>query len=221
MNVEELLEVLGNPTRLKILRLLSDGPKYLLELARELDLSEPAILKHLVILERYGLVSSFKRDSSIGPPRKYYYLKAGFTVDVGFTDGLFDISVRSLEGSVCEEVNGVKEEFEKIKRIEDCVEAVEKVAVLSESIDREILKLRRMEASLLALKKEIYRYLGGLLNTLCETYLERKIAEWIILSRDRELLEEMKTTLNIPDSELKLILNKLRSRIPYLDRFIG
>ncbi|MEM2739904.1 MAG: hypothetical protein QXQ29_03790, partial [Candidatus Bathyarchaeia archaeon] len=163
----------------------------------------------------------FKRGSSIGPPRKYYYLKAGFPVDGGFTDGLFDISVRSLEGSVCEEVNGVKEEFERIKRIENYVEAVEKAAVLSEFIDREIFKLRRMEASLLALKREIYRYLGELLDILCETYLERKIAEWVILSRDRGLLEEVKTTFNIPDSEFRLILDKLRSRIPYVDRFIG
>lgn len=221
MRVEELLEVLGNPTRLKILKLLAEGPKYLLELSRELDLSEPAILKHLAILERSGLVSSFKRDSSIGPPRKYYYLKAGFTVDVGFTDGIFDVSIMSLEGSICEEVNGVREEFERVKRIEDCVEAVERVAMLSDLIDKELLRLRRMEASLLALKREIYRHLEELLDTLCETYLEKKVAEWIILSRNRELLGEAKSSLNIPDSEFKLIVEKLRSRIPCVDRFIA
>jgi ArsR family transcriptional regulator len=220
MSIEDLLEVLGNPTRLKILRSLADGPKYLLELARELDLSEPAILKHLIILERYGLISSFKRDSKTGPPRKYYYLKTGFTVDVGFTDGLFDISVRRLEEPICEEVESIAEELQRVKRIKNCVEAVEKVATLSELIDRELSKLRRKEASLLALKSEIYRYLGELLETFCETYLERKIAEWMILSQSRErLLDEVKTALNISDTEFKLIVEKLRSKIPYIDRF--
>lgn len=97
---------------------------------------------------------------------------------------------------------------------------MEKVATLSELIDRELSKLRRKEASLLALKSEIYRYLGELLETFCETYLERKIAEWMILSQSRErLLDEVKTALNISDTEFKLIVEKLRSKIPYIDRF--
>ncbi|MEM1559074.1 MAG: ArsR family transcriptional regulator [Candidatus Bathyarchaeia archaeon] len=224
MSIEELLEVLGNQTRLRILRSLAVGPKYLLELARELNLSEPAILKHLNILERYGLISSFKRNSSIGPPRKYYYLKTGFSIDLGFTDGVFDISIRSLEESICGEVEGVKGELENIKRIEDCREAIERISILSELVDRDLTRLRMVEASLLALKREIYRYLDELLRILCDTYIERRLAERIILSRGKEmdlLLDELREIFNLTDTEFRLILDKLRAKIPCLDRFIS
>ena len=49
---------LADPTRRAILARLSGGEASVLELAEPFDMSQPAISKHLKILERAGLVSS-------------------------------------------------------------------------------------------------------------------------------------------------------------------
>jgi len=49
---------LADPTRRQILARLTGGEASVLELAEPFDMSQPAISKHLKILERAGLVSS-------------------------------------------------------------------------------------------------------------------------------------------------------------------
>lgn len=48
---------LANPTRRKILAILADGKKPVTRLAEPFDMTQPAISKHLKVLERAGLVA--------------------------------------------------------------------------------------------------------------------------------------------------------------------
>ena len=47
---------LADPTRRKILALLADGEKTVTQLAEPFNISQPAISKHLKVLERAGLI---------------------------------------------------------------------------------------------------------------------------------------------------------------------
>ncbi|MBL8549323.1 MAG: winged helix-turn-helix transcriptional regulator [Hyphomonadaceae bacterium] len=49
---------LADPTRRAILARLADGEASVAELAKPFDMSQPAISKHLKVLERAGLISS-------------------------------------------------------------------------------------------------------------------------------------------------------------------
>ncbi|MGC8932399.1 MAG: ArsR/SmtB family transcription factor [Candidatus Methanodesulfokora sp.] len=69
-----LLELLSNSTRRRMLRLLAERPRYLLELSNELGVSKQAVLKHLRYMESKGLLEKIVDRSTI-PPRKYYRLK--------------------------------------------------------------------------------------------------------------------------------------------------
>ena len=57
---------LGDPTRLKILSMLSRGEKTVTELAKPFKMSMPAITKHLKVLEQAGLISRGK-DAQFRP----------------------------------------------------------------------------------------------------------------------------------------------------------
>jgi DNA-binding transcriptional ArsR family regulator len=50
------LAALADPTRRKILALLADGDKTVTQLAERFDMTQPAISKHLRVLERAGLI---------------------------------------------------------------------------------------------------------------------------------------------------------------------
>jgi DNA-binding transcriptional ArsR family regulator len=57
-----VFQVLGEPRRLAILELLRDGERPVGELVDHLDLSQPAVSKHLRVLKEAGLVD-VRRDA--------------------------------------------------------------------------------------------------------------------------------------------------------------
>ena len=59
---------LADPTRRAIIRRLTEGEATVTELARPFAMSQPAISKHLKVLERAGLVSR-RRDAQRRPCR--------------------------------------------------------------------------------------------------------------------------------------------------------
>jgi len=60
---ERTFDALGNPVRRKILRILSDQPRAVGEIASDLPVSRPAVSKHLRILEQVNLVSHEKKGN--------------------------------------------------------------------------------------------------------------------------------------------------------------
>ena len=64
---EAALLALGDPTRLAILERLTDGPSAVVDLARELPISRPAVSQHLRVLKDAGLVI----DQAVGNRRIY------------------------------------------------------------------------------------------------------------------------------------------------------
>lgn len=64
-----LIDALGNGTRLKILRELSQRPKYVSELTESVGMDGKTAVHHLSTLEEAGMVNWYMRGN-----RKYYEL---------------------------------------------------------------------------------------------------------------------------------------------------
>ena len=52
---------LGDPTRREMLRILAGGERGVVELASNFELTQPAVTKHLNVLENAGLISRERR----------------------------------------------------------------------------------------------------------------------------------------------------------------
>ncbi|WP_350454411.1 metalloregulator ArsR/SmtB family transcription factor [Slackia heliotrinireducens] len=59
-DLESLFKALGEPTRLKIVRLLTERHHCARSLSQTLGISEPAVSQHMTVLKRVGLVSSYR-----------------------------------------------------------------------------------------------------------------------------------------------------------------
>jgi DNA-binding transcriptional ArsR family regulator len=59
-HLDDLFQALADPTRRVMVQRLSRGPASVSELAEPLEMSLPAVIQHLQILEASGLVSSAK-----------------------------------------------------------------------------------------------------------------------------------------------------------------
>lgn len=80
--IEELMDLLGNKTRRRILESLSKEPLYITQMIDMLNVQAQAIMRHLKKLEQQGFVHSYERASLGGPPRKYYAIKNAMRANV-------------------------------------------------------------------------------------------------------------------------------------------
>lgn len=67
-----IFEALSNPHRLKIIAVLSQGRRYVSQLAREVQMSRPLLYMHLQKMEEAGLVTSSLELSDDGKAMKFY-----------------------------------------------------------------------------------------------------------------------------------------------------
>lgn len=111
MELDQILAILENPIRRKILMKLSGDTNYPLQLSKELHVSQQAIMKHLKVLEENDFVRSFEeRSDKGGPPRKVYAPRRRYCVriDIGpnsYSEGFYtfrsyDVKKKEDKGSI-------------------------------------------------------------------------------------------------------------------------
>jgi DNA-binding transcriptional ArsR family regulator len=61
----QMCQALADPTRILILYFLTDGPRYVTELAEMLDVSQPTVSRHLKVLRDRGLVTATREGNTV------------------------------------------------------------------------------------------------------------------------------------------------------------
>jgi DNA-binding transcriptional ArsR family regulator len=59
--IADILKALAHPTRVKILKYLSDGEKCVKDIWQELNIPQPTVSQHINILKSAGIIS-FRKD---------------------------------------------------------------------------------------------------------------------------------------------------------------
>jgi DNA-binding transcriptional ArsR family regulator len=60
---ELVLDALGDPTRRRVLELLREGPRAVVDIAADLPVSRPAVSQHLRVLKGAGLVTERRQGT--------------------------------------------------------------------------------------------------------------------------------------------------------------
>jgi len=135
-SVDRVLQIVGNETRRKILNLLSEEPHYISQLAKKLDVTQPAILKHLSLLEKCGLIESFWRKSPLGAARKYYRICDSVGIEIAIDPARFMVAKqpRMMSCSKYRETEGLIEKLtDEINKAEDMAAKAAKATELLET----------------------------------------------------------------------------------------
>ena len=86
-----LLEIIGSGTRLRLLELLNVRARSINELARNLGVTQQAVMKHLAMLERNGIVQQVKINSK-SKVRSVYTVSKPLTLGYTFKSLLLSSS---------------------------------------------------------------------------------------------------------------------------------
>lgn len=128
MDLEAILDVMGCKTRRDILYLLTEEPRFVSEISKELEIGQKAIIEHLRAMEELGMLTSSFKKIERGRPRKYY----------GITQ---DIEIKIFIGPDSIRMNVIGEEFSELRAVEEKLRmgqegAVDELKLLIEKYDR-------------------------------------------------------------------------------------
>jgi len=96
MESAQLLDILGNENRRKILQLLASRPCYMSEIAERLDVGAKAILGHLLLLERAGLIEANVDEQR----RKYFHITDNLRLEVFVSPYSFEVETTTIAFSI-------------------------------------------------------------------------------------------------------------------------
>jgi predicted transcriptional regulator len=208
MNNEDLdiiFSILENPIRRKILAKLAKEQHYPLQLSKELNISQQAIMKHLKVLEDNKLVVSFEEKSTLGgPPRKSYISNKHISlrIDVGpntFNTEIYDY--KEIEDKISDDLElktedrkvevdkfkDFEEQYKEIKTIQDPSKKLTELSKVIQDMDKELEELKLKRVKLLNIREEVVHESNRLIGELCREYNERKILYYLLSHKEREV----------------------------------
>jgi ArsR family transcriptional regulator len=106
MDLEAILDVMGCKTRRDIINLLTDEPKFVSEISKELEVGQKAIIEHLRAMEELGLLSSSFQKIERGRPRKYYDISQDIQIQIFIGPGAIKMNVIGQEFSELHTLEG-------------------------------------------------------------------------------------------------------------------
>jgi len=143
---ERLMDILGNPNRRRILRLLAEKPCYVTEISERLKLSPKAVLEHLEVLQSSGLVECFYGEQK----RKYYYVSRDVHLEIFLSPFNFEIScpeaesldIRALREKLSSALNRIFEaEGDLSDRIKTLHSLVRELSSIQRALHSELVRL--------------------------------------------------------------------------------
>jgi len=107
----ELLDILGNENRRRILQLLSFRPFYFNEMAKRLDVGPKAVIDHLVMLERAGLVECYQDQGR----RKYFRIVRKTVLEVAVSPHSYGVRAFLSEDAPKVEDSGLVQDMKLLR----------------------------------------------------------------------------------------------------------
>jgi predicted transcriptional regulator len=201
--IDDILEVLENPTRRMILRELAREPRYSLQLAQMLNVSQQAIMKHLRAMEDKEMVTvMIEKSDAGGPPRKCYVASRRFSVTIDMGPGLFEEVVREF-GEATEQDD--RESYGEEKPLERLSEAMSELERLNGEMDA----LEGRRAMLVQEKERLMRSAYELAERACDDEDSKRVLRHLIEGGSLTV-EGVAESLNMREKAARDALDKLR-----------
>ncbi len=214
--IGEFLDLLGNNTRRRILESLTNEPKYFIQLSKEIGVSQQAVLKHLFLLENFGLIESFKAKSNLAAPdRKYFQLNRSVYLSIGITGNSMEIKMENIKGpNKIRSKNNIAIESKEvsIKKDKEITDILKNTKHKLELLAKRMQELEDEKIHLLKEKQQILEITHQVIRESLKEDLARRILYSNLISREITDIEELSEILNTREKEIKIVVKSLEDR---------
>jgi len=189
-NIDLILDAIENRTRREIIKRLILRDQYPLQLAKDLRVSQQAIMKHLEILEKSNIVKlKGMEKSDQGPQRKVYEINQSFLLTISLTPNFFEI--RKVD---------VKENENKLEK-EDLDYLIGKL----KETENKIKEIEKELVELVELKDSIVSKINEMIGKKIKNEMERNVLISYLSSLD---IEKVSEETNVPEYLIKTMIDK-------------
>jgi predicted transcriptional regulator len=212
-DLDEVITILGNPTRRLILKRISNEPGYSLQIAKDMGLSQQLVASHLGAMEEVGLVDSRLEESTRGPKRKVYTLSKSLLVTIELAPHLFNSRMISFSAEpetsdITEDFSEILDEFDSIAEDGEDQEQIDSLAGLLERIDNMLDRIEEQRAVLLYIRNAVVKRASVLVRKI-EKPNARRVLYYILHSHDEDVAN-ISDSLNLREDAVREILKQLK-----------
>jgi len=199
MEPVELLDILGNENRRRILQLLSFRPFYFNEMAKRLDVGPKAVIDHLEMLEKAGLIECYHDKTR----RKYFRIARNTVLEVAVSPHTYGVrafkSESTFSGGVSDyaEIGDVIPDVMQLRK--ELFNLEERRRDLRKQMDE--LELKEMDLKMMA-TRAIHGY--------AQSHLEIEILAALLSGS--LLVSDLAKKLEMPELIVQDILRRLEAR---------
>jgi predicted transcriptional regulator len=210
--LDDILMLLSNPTRRRILAKLVQEKHYPLQLSKELRVSQQAVTKHLRVLEEHGVVESVSTPSDEGPPRKLYKTTKHFIITISMDPKMFDARaqepIEAAAAPMTEDLKAIDDEFRGVLHTQNYKERVGDLGQLLMKAEAELDKLDDQRGTLLQIKSRMLREAYSLIVELYPDYSHRAVL-YLLLENPNISVGDMAQSLNMTEADIIAVLKDL------------
>ncbi len=205
MRAEDILDILGNESRRKILQLLSRRPCYVSEISYCLRMAPKAVIEHLSKLERIGLVESVTDVNR----RKYYYISRNLRLEIDLSPHLFRVDSPS-SGISLDEYSFAKEIMNLFEKTVDSKDNFRGIAETLETLRKAQRTLSSLQMALMERINESFNALVELAGRVMDDNLEKIIL--ISVAKSPSDPEAISEELGLSINEVRTVLENLEKK---------
>jgi ArsR family transcriptional regulator len=177
MDIEKLLNMLGNETRREILQMLSERPYYVSEISQELSIGQKAIIEHLSLMRGIGIIESKFEKVKRGRPRKYFLISKDVILEVSI--GADTFHARTSPITIDEDVLNSLPKLKKItRRLEEFSEL--DVGANKEELSKIYRELEEEKENISQARKVIECIQGRIRSELKKDALEKELDKLLL-----------------------------------------
>jgi len=215
--LDSVLQVIENPVRRRIIKRISQGPSYALQLSKELGLGQPLVAKHLSIMEKAGLLTSIveKSPNPSGGKRRWYSLAKSVSITMDLAPNLF------MERGVAFGALPVQKPSRGVgllsKRVLEALERQDergRLSLVSEilgDVDRMMREVEEERVALLTVRNAAMTEAAKIAGKV-EDLDKKRILFHILDEHDREV-ESISQSLNLRETVVRSILEELEREV--------
>lgn len=197
MESAQLLDILGNGNRRKILNLLASRPYYMSEIAEKLDVGAKAVLGHLELLMQAGMIEANVDEQR----RKYFHITDNLHLEVFVSPYSFDVEVTTIALSTPREPGiEAKEAISGLKSV--CSE----IQMLMEKRHRVMLDYNRIQENI----TQAMGHCKEVIENISEDHVEAEILYSLIKGPMNARALSMQ--LGIPEYVIERYIEKMEQK---------
>lgn len=211
--LDKLLSVIENPVRRKIIKRLSEGPAHAFQLAKELNLGQPLVAKHMKVMEENGFVTfDIETDTHTGPERKKYSLARSFTITMDLAPNTYVIrgtplEVRSRRKAESQTASHLRKQIGSALDVEDERKRLSQLSEILTEVDERMNDLEAEHTELVQVRNQAMEAASEIANKLDE--LDKRRVLFRILDEHDRGAEDISEALRLREAEVKEILEEL------------